>query len=465
MKKNSLLKTLLILFGLFVVLSYIIPAGYYDTEYVKGGINPVGIFDLFKYPVYSIAMFIQYGLVILAIGIFYGILSKTGVYSKLCDEIVEKHSKNKKIFLGIIIFIMVLLSSVVGNPLVLFIFVPFIYNISVLLGFNKKASFAASVGSILVGSICSICGSNIALVNNEIFELTLTTELAVKIIFFIIVTLLYINFVILGYKEENVKKAKIELAFYEKNSKSKKSILPIKILLITTILITLLGVFSLNELGFTLFKDMYNSLMSFDIKGFYLFKNIFNGLEALGSWSNYDVVAFIIIMSAITAWVYGISFDDIKEGIKEGVLKTYKPALYAIFAGMIFTVLLGNEPQTNIMETINNYILTKEFSVPRTSLATVTGSIFYNEYAWLMQSGFKNALLLNGTNNYFTISFLAGSLHSLLMLIFPTSVLLASGLAYTDLEYTSWLKYIWKFLLFVLALIIVIVIILVNFMG
>ena len=116
------------------------------------------------------------------------------------------------------------------------------------------------------------------------------------------------------------------------------------------------------------------------------------------------------------------------------------------------------------METINNFILTREFSITRTSLATVTGSFFYNEYAWLMQSGFGNILVLNDPSKYFVISFLAGSLHSLLMLLFPTSVLLASGLTFTELEYKDWLKYIWKFILIILALIIIISIILVNFL-
>ena len=131
MKKNSLIKALLLLFAVVVLLTYIIPVGNYNLAYVKGNIEPIGIFDLFKYPVYSIAMFIQYGLVILAIGVFYGILSKTGVYNKLCDDIVNKYKKKNKLFLGITIFLMVLLSSIVGNPLALFIFVPFIYSIRI----------------------------------------------------------------------------------------------------------------------------------------------------------------------------------------------------------------------------------------------------------------------------------------------------------------------------------------------
>ena len=336
------------------------------------------------------------------------------------------------------------------------------YHLFIVLGFNKKASFAASVGSILVGSICSLCGSNIALVNSELFELSLKAELLIKIIFFIMVTLLYINLVINNNKD--TKQVKIDLPFYKKeNTKTKKSSLPIKILLISTFVITVLGVFDLSIFGFTMFKDMYNSLMEFQIKGFYVFKSLFNGLSAFGSWTNYDLIGFIIIMSIIVSWVYSISFDDVKEGIKEGLSKTIKPALYATLVGIIFMVVLQN--QNNIMETINNYILTRNFSIARTSFATLTGSIFYNEYAWLTESGFGNILLLNDPSKYFTISFLAGSLHSLFMLIFPTSVLLASGLSYTDLEYTSWLKYIWKFALVILALIIIITIILVNFIG
>ena len=457
MKKNSLLKALLILFGVLVILTWIIPSGSYSGNFISGKIDPVGIFDLFKYPLYTFSTFIDYGIVILSIGIFYGILSKTEVYSKVCDDITDK-IKKKKLFLGIIIFMLCSLSSLVGSPFVLFITVPFIYDLVVLLGYNKKTAFAVSIGSILVGSICSLCGNNIGLVNKAVFSISLKKEIFVKIILFLMVTFLYINLVL---SHSNDKKDKADVIFYDKE-RTKKSTLPLKILMIFTFIVLVLGVYDFEAIGFKFFTNIHKSLMNFDVNGFKIFEGLFSGINGLGSWTNYDITIFIIIMSIIISWIYTISIKDICKGIKEGIIKTYKPALYAIISSLVFTITLSS--QSNIMETINNSIITSDFSIMKTSLGTLASSIFSNDYNYIMNSGFGQALLLNGKNNYIIISIITGGLHSLSMLILPTSLILVPGLMYADLDYKEWLKYIWKFILIVFLVIIVISIILVKFL-
>jgi len=453
MKKNTLLKTLLIFFGILVLLTWIIPSGSYNGGYIEGKINPIGIFDLIKYPLYSLATFVQYGMLILAIGIFYVIISKTGVYYSLCDNIVSK-IKRKKLFLGILTFSLTLLSSIVGQPLALFIFVPFIYNLVILLGYDKKTGFAISIGTILIGNICSLTGSS-AIVNTELFNISLTTELLVKIIFFIMITLLYVNLVLSHSKLE-----KEELILCNKE-KTKKSVLPVKVLIIFTFIIVLLGVFDLNVFNFSLFTDIHTSLMNFEVNGFYLFQNLFKGISPLGSWTNYDLIEFLLLMSIVIAWVYSLKFDEILSSVKEGITKTIKPALYILIINIIFTVLLNTE--TNVMETINNTILKGDFSIIKTSLATISGGVFYNDYTWLLSSGYGKMLVLTDSNNFFLISLIATSLHGLLMLFLPTSLLLAPSLSLTNVDYKDWLKYIWKFILMLLFVIIVISIIVFKF--
>ena len=452
--KDNLLKTLLIFFGVFFVLSWIIPSGSYEMGYVEGKISPIGIFDLLKYPLYTLATFLQYGMVVLAVGIFYAILSKTGVYYDLCNNIASK-IKNKKLFLGILTFVLVLLSSMLGQPLALFIFVPFIYNIIVLLGYDKKTGFAVAIGTILIGNICSLTGSGIALAANDLFNIGLTKDLLIKIIFFMMISLLYVNLVLSHSKEE-----KEELILCEK-VKTKKSSLPAKVLIIFTFVIVILGVFDLSIFNFTLFKDIHTSVMNFEVNGFYLFQNLFKGIEPLGSWTNYDLIEFLLLMSIIISWVYSLKFDEIIESTKEGITRTIKPALYIMIVSIIFCVILNSE--SNIMETINNAILKGDFSIIKTSLASISGGIFYNDYAWLLSSGYGKMLVLNDTNNYFLISLIGSSIHSLLMLVLPTSLLLAPGLSLTNIDYKEWLKYIWKFVLMILFVIIVISIIVFKF--
>ena len=92
MKKYDLLKVLGISLLVIVLMSWVIPAGYYSNGSFTSmeTIAPIGLYDIVRMPAITIATFIQYGILFLAIGGFYGVLNKTGVYSKLVDNVVDK---------------------------------------------------------------------------------------------------------------------------------------------------------------------------------------------------------------------------------------------------------------------------------------------------------------------------------------------------------------------------------------
>ena len=82
MKKNNILKVLGLSFLVLVVLTWIIPAGSYASgSYEKVGTVPLGLFDLVRVPLLSITNLMQYALLTLVVGGFYGVLNKTGVYA------------------------------------------------------------------------------------------------------------------------------------------------------------------------------------------------------------------------------------------------------------------------------------------------------------------------------------------------------------------------------------------------
>ena len=76
MKKYDLFKVLIITLLVVTLLSWIIPAG----AYVNGSFTsleqnaPIGLYDLFRLPFITPVTFIQFGILFLAIGGFYGVL-------------------------------------------------------------------------------------------------------------------------------------------------------------------------------------------------------------------------------------------------------------------------------------------------------------------------------------------------------------------------------------------------------
>ena len=99
MKKNNVLSAIILVFFMYVVLSWIIPTGYFnDGTFISGSTAPLGIFDTIIYPLITAtsSVFILTAIVILLIGGLYGVLNKTGAYGKLLDHLSKKLKGKEK---------------------------------------------------------------------------------------------------------------------------------------------------------------------------------------------------------------------------------------------------------------------------------------------------------------------------------------------------------------------------------
>ena len=117
MKKHNTVKVVLITMVLFMLLSWILPAAYFQSSYVSQGRVQMGLFDLFSYPVTAVSYFGFIALFVLVVGGFYGVLYKTGAYRTLLDTIVKKFKGKEKIVLSVIMVLFAILTSVCGLEL------------------------------------------------------------------------------------------------------------------------------------------------------------------------------------------------------------------------------------------------------------------------------------------------------------------------------------------------------------
>ena len=487
--KYGLLKVLGISFLVFAVLSWIIPAGSYSSStYTASTTSPVGLYGLFIDPLYSFGIFVQYIVVFLAIGGLYGILNKTGVYSKLVDGISNKFKSKKTLFLIITIIAFALLSSLVGSQVALFVFVPFVIAILMTLGYDKITSLAATVGAILVGIIGSTYGT--AVVFKSFFSMDANNGILYKVALFVIVVALYIFF-ILGKENINAKKEiveevkpkkgkkkveealekvtekvkKVEIPLYDNNKEEKKNAVPLVIMFSLLAVIILMGMFNWYytfEIEF--FDKIYESIMSVEVGGVAIFAKIFGELPQIGSFGNYDLSAVIIIATVLIGWVYGIKFNDFIDSYKDGAKKMLLPSIYVMFASIIFAVMVNSS--TNISSTIVNFLLglTEKFNALVVTLVGLVSSYFFNDYPYMV-NGIYGALSTYDANLYPLISIILNGTYGLAMLILPVSITLIAGLRYMDISYKEWFKYIWKFLLQVFVLIILFALIVLALIG
>lgn len=519
MKKNNLLKILTISFLIFVVLSWLIPAGVFaNGSFTKGDVTPLGLFDLVSMPLSAITNYCGYGILILVIGGFYGVLEATKVLPRIVENLSKKFSKKGFAIFTIVMF--ALLSALTGSSYVLLILVPLFAAVLFKLGYDKVSALAATVGSILVGSMASIYGFNVnGYINYYLGINDMNNQLITKIILFVILTVLLVVFVLKHTtkvevvktkeakkaepvvketkKKETPKKAtakKVEKKKATKTAKStkkpakksgkkntasfakkddvkvikntkEKSVWPLVIISSFVVVFLLVACYNWRySFSVDVFENMYESITSFEVQNFPIFKNLLGTFNPIGYWATNEISMILVFAAFLIGWIYSIKCSGIVEAFANGAKKVLPVAFYVVMANVIVTILIATQNSGNMFFTMTNYILelTKEFNMFTTGLVSFIGGFFFNDMPYLVSS--LSATLttkITDSTLYPIIGLIMQTMHGLAMLMLPTSAILVAGLAYFEVSFKDWMKYIWKLLvqIFVVALIVVFIIV------
>ena len=88
------------------------------------------------------------------------------------------------------------------------------------------------------------------------------------------------------------------------------------------------------------------------------------------------------------------------------------------------------------------------------SIFNILGSLVYPDLYYTAYGVYTPLLsAITDESLYQVLALNFQTLNGLVMLIGPTSLILIAGLTYLDIPYTTWLKYIWRFILMLFILI------------
>ncbi len=459
MKKKSLLVAIVAMFLTVVVLSWIIPIGSFaNGTYTASEVNPVGIVNLFRLPVMTVQTFIQYALVFLSIGALYGVLNKTGVYDNIVKGIAKKWKGKEKFLLVLVSVIFALIGSLTGLSTWAFLFVPFVAAILLVAGHKKINVMLATIGALLVGEAASIIGFSGAGYIVNIFSVAMSKEIVTRIILFILLTGLYVFYIARHAELEKTKNEDIPLLAEDKQNK--KSKMPLIVISIAFAIFTFIAMYNwYYGLGVQVFNNLDTKLNSYAI-----ISKLLTGSTALGYWGNYEFTVAILVITFVIGWLYNVKLADLFDGMADGIKKIAKVALYATLCNVVFTVMLSNDAG-NMYATIVNHIADAKqtFSIPYASLATAAGSVFFNDFYYLL---YYAATYFTGFEAvyYPILGVLITGLYGIMMMVLPTSIMLVAGLKYFNVSYLEWLKKMWLYFveaLVVLFLVVIIVVIII----
>ncbi len=444
------------------------------------------------------------------VGTLYGILAVVlvAVLLSAVATLLAKILDNKYIFMILVMTLFASLVNVAGLQLVMFLLAPFVVSVMIKTGIDKKKVAIATISSILLGVMTTTYASTNL---NAAYSMLNITNYNTNVVYKFIVLLL--GLVILAYnlvetnkkvkekvvvkeenKKDNVKEAKLtkETKVTKKTSKTtksskkttkkttkknpnkadlidqdvimlkaenvKQSLIPLAVILGLLAVLTVIAFMPWSTVfGVKYFEVLVKDISSYSIFGFKLFSKLLGGIVEFGGWSlnNLNILIFFTVL--LIAFIYKVKLDDLIDGFIDGVSKAVVPAL---LTGLVYLIVV-----INALHPFQAYIynallgLNKGFSLIITSLIAALGSVLngdmtYTFYSILPQITLKAAdIKLNPL-----IALTVQMIYGLVMFVAPTSVVLLYGLSKFEINYTDWIKSVWKIVLELLVLVLIILV-------
>ena len=476
-KKYGLFKNLAVLLLLVVVTTYFV-------EGRDGSIKYLALGDLVLNYVQSLYYFFETAIFILVVGGFYGFLNRVPAYKKLVKGSANKVSSKSTLIVIIATILFAVLSSLTGFNLLMLMFVPFVVSIILLLGYDKLVALSATIGGVIVGIMGGVFLTLRDANSYESLYITFDKFVGLdsnwvnvlpRVALLVIATGLLVFYIISHIKKVNKGEAKYSLTksdslFVEVKDRTGKAVLvddskvnrgPLVIALVLLVVILVLGYFPWESLfGIKCFTKFHTWLLGIKIGKYEVYSNLISpSIGAFGSWGsigNYMMAMFMVLLfSLVIMLVYRVKFEDAMDGFVLGIKKMVPSILVFMLAGSVLVATYNN----GFVETIITKAAELGDNVVVHSLITMLGTLLINvESQYLFNSVFTNILTnLTDSANLSIYSVMFQSVYGLVQVIAPTSVLLIVGLSYLDVPYKTWLKYIWRF---VIELIIVVLLVL-----
>ena len=460
-KEHDLLKASGLFILLAVLLTWIIPYGYYqEGGMVKDEINRVGLTNFFQQDILGFSYFPMLVSFLLILGGFYELLSRTAGYQTLVDRISKKLKGHEVLFVLGTSLIFALMASTMNEYFPILLFVPFVITILNRLKVSKLPAFTATFGGILVGIIGATTSAKTVGYINNVFQTEIGTHIVAKIVLFICA---YVLLAFLTVRQIDSDKKDKKFTAYDKFDiekvklpKKKATVWPYIIGLILIFVSTVLAYLPWSTFEITLFDDITKSVNEFTIFGSPIISYFFGEFTAFGSWDIFTI-QFVMLTVVLLIKLFGrVSFDEVIESFATG-FKKVGPAvitLLFVYTTLVFAATYPVVPV--IVDWICN--LAKGFNSILSYIAIFITSIFGVEMQYIMS--------LSGT--YFAgeaskhvkeLAIIFQSAFGLACFFVPTSAILMLGLSFLEIPYGKYFKFIWKLLVAMLVISCLIIII------
>ncbi len=453
-EKHDLFKMVMIVLLLVVVFSWIMPYTYFTGGAFDStqGITRVGFFDLSTYGMLGFYYFTTFFIFLFVVAGFYKFVGSIPAYQVMTDKIAGVFKGKEKVLAVISIVVYAVLGSITSNYMSLIALLPLSITVFSKLKFDKITALSSTVGGILIGTLCSTYGSQVAGFVVSTFSLEYVFEL-LPILIIAIVAIAGLSFFAILRIDEPDKENLLEDVFAPKATKKAEKTNFVGVAIVLAIVLIMIGLaFIPWESAFkvTVFTDFMTKIKEAEVFGFPLFKNLLGeAAMPFGSWDGFTVSGLLIIATLVLQLIYRVPADSVIDAYANGFKKINKSVviLLGVYAVLVVAVVYATVPYiisliaglgSNVFVWFLNGVIATVFGVDMQYVSTLVGT-------YLASVGNNSVAALAMQTSYGLVQFIS-----------PTSVLLVLGLSLMDIKYKDYFKFIWKFLLGLLVVVLIV---------
>lgn len=471
---------LIIIITIMAFLTWIIPAGKYDTNeagnliagtYQTVDSNPQGIYDVLMAPIRAMlgheptSAAIDVAFFILMVGGFLGVVNATGTLDVGIASIVKKYKGREKMLILILMPLFSLGGTTYGMGEETMAFYPLLIPVMMAVGFDSITAVAIILLGSQVGCLASTLNPFATVIASDTAGISSMDGVILRVIFWFVMTGISTYFVyryaekiqkdptkslVYAQREEDIKHFNVSDNEEAPSTLSKKQ-KHVLALFVLTFIIMIASFIPWVDLHVTVFEDFKNWLIGLPVIGGVI------GSSALpfGSWYFPEGAMLFAVMGILIGVVYGLKESKIVSTFLTGAADLLSVALICAVArgiqvimndGMITATILhwgevglqGLSPQIFIVLTYIFY-LPMSFLIPSSSgLASATMGImaplgeFVNVKASLIVTAYQSA-------------------SGVLNLVTPTSGIVMGALALGRVSLGTWWKFVGKLVIVIVV--------------
>jgi uncharacterized ion transporter superfamily protein YfcC len=191
------------------------------------------------------------------------------------------------------------------------------------------------------------------------------------------------------------------------------------------------------------------------IKDFAIVPNLIYGQTlAFGEWySMGDSMTYMIISSILLIFTFivkligRVKLNDAIDGYKDGMKKMVPAVTLMILALTILVCAYTNGFFEGIVTSYG------KFNYGISSLLVFLGCLLNVDLYYIVSGVFSPILnLVTDESVYESVALLFQGIYGIFSIVGPTSIILIFALSYMNVPYTTWMRYIWRFILSLVVL-------------